>query len=113
MIRTLTAAAFAALVIATPALADPIAGNWKRPNGIVVRFVPCNAGFCAIVQTGPNKGKSAGKLSASGAGYKGSLTDLENNKTYSGKGSISGSTLKVSGCVLGGLICKSENWTRQ
>jgi uncharacterized protein (DUF2147 family) len=113
MIRTLTAAAFAALVVATPALADAIEGNWKRPNGIIVRFVPCNGGFCAIVQTGPNKGKQAGKLAAAGGGYKGTLTDLEKNKTYTGKGSISGSTLKMSGCVLGGLICKSESWARQ
>lgn len=113
MIRTLTAAAFAALVVATPALADAIEGNWKRPNGIIVRFVPCNSGFCAIVQSGPNKGKSAGKLTASGGGYKGTLYDLENGgKAYTGKGSISGSTLKVSGCVLGGLLCKSEKWSR-
>ena len=64
-------------------------------------------------QTGPNAGKSAGKLAAIGGNkYKGTLTDLENNKTYSGKGSISGGTLTVSGCVLG-FLCRSESWARQ
>jgi uncharacterized protein (DUF2147 family) len=51
---------------------------------------------------------------ASGNGsYKGTLTDIEKNKTYSGKASVSGSTLTVAGCVLGGLLCKSESWTKQ
>jgi uncharacterized protein (DUF2147 family) len=98
---------------ATTAQADPIAGNWKRPNGIIVRFSPCGGAFCASPITGPNAGKSAGKLSAVGNGkYKGTLTDLEKNKTYTGKGSISGSTLTVSGCVLA-ILCRSENWIRQ
>ena len=93
--------------------ADPIVGKWKRPNGIVVQFSPCGSGFCASPITGPNAGKSAGKLSPSGNGkYKGTLTDLENNKTYSGKGSIAGSTLTVSGCVLA-VLCRSEAWVRQ
>jgi uncharacterized protein (DUF2147 family) len=110
-----SAIAAAALLAAftTTAQADPIAGNWKRPNGIIVRFSPCGGSFCASPITGPNAGKSAGKLAAAGDGkYKGTLTDLENNKTYSGKGSISGSTLTVSGCVLG-FLCRSENWIRQ
>jgi uncharacterized protein (DUF2147 family) len=81
--------------------ADPIAGKWKRPNGIIVQFSPCGAGFCASPLPGPNAGKD-----------KGTLTDLEKNKTYTGKGSISGSTLTVSGCVLA-ILCRSESWTRQ
>lgn len=93
--------------------ADPIAGNWKRPNGIIVRFSPCGGAFCASPITGPNAGKSAGTLSAAGDGkYKGTLTDLEKNKTYTGKGSISGNTLTVSGCVLA-ILCRSESWVRQ
>jgi uncharacterized protein (DUF2147 family) len=93
--------------------ADPIAGNWKRPNGIIVRFSPCGASFCASPITGPNAGKSAGKLAPVGDGkYKGTLTDLEKNKTYSGSGSIKGSSLTVSGCILG-FLCRSESWARQ
>jgi uncharacterized protein (DUF2147 family) len=102
------------LVFTTAAMADPIEASWKRPNGIIVKFAACGASFCATAMSGPNAGKSAGKMAANGAGsYKGSLTDLETNKTYSGKASVSGSTLTVAGCVLGGLFCKSEKWSRQ
>ncbi|TIU33013.1 MAG: DUF2147 domain-containing protein, partial [Mesorhizobium sp.] len=38
------------------------------------------------------------------------ITDPETDKTYSGKATISGASLKMSGCVLGGLICKSQTW---
>lgn len=102
-----------ASLFATSAFADPIEGTWKRPNGILVKFSSCGGGFCATAASGPHAGGSAGKLSPSGGGkYSGSLTDLESGKTYTGSGSISGSTLRVSGCVLG-FLCKSENWSRQ
>jgi uncharacterized protein (DUF2147 family) len=101
------------LALAQVAAADPIEGSWKRPNGGVVAFSKCGAKFCATAKTAPYSGKSAGALAANGEGYKGSLIELSTGKTYSGKASITGATLKVSGCVLGGLICKSENWARQ
>jgi uncharacterized protein (DUF2147 family) len=113
-IKTLLACTVVAVGLITPAMADPIEANWKRPNGIIVKFSKCGGSFCASPITGPNAGKSAGKMASAGDGaYKGSLTDLENNKTYSGKATISGATLRVSGCVLGGLLCKGENWVRQ
>jgi uncharacterized protein (DUF2147 family) len=53
-------------------------------------------------------------MAASGGGkYSGSITKPQNGKTYSGKASLSGGSLKMSGCVLGGLICESQNWLRQ
>ena len=61
---------------------------------------------CGTVRFGTDPVDAAG-------GCRGSLTDLENNTTYGGKVSASGSTLTVAGCVLGGLFCKSEKWSRQ
>jgi autotransporter-associated beta strand protein len=101
------------LGFATAAHADPIEGTWKRPNGVLVAFAKCGAKFCATAKTGPHAGKSVGSFTPSGAGYKGSLTDLSADKTYTGKASISGGTLKMSGCVVLGLICKTESWARQ
>ncbi len=101
------------LGFAAAAQADPIEGNWKRPNGNLVAFSKCGAKFCATAKTGPNAGKSVGSMAINGAGYKGNLADPAAGKSYTGKASISGATLKVSGCVLGGLICKSENWAKQ
>ena len=100
-------------LFATSAMADPIEGMWERPNGILVKFAACGSSFCATAETGPHAGGNAGKLAPASGKYAGTLTDLEAGKTYSGKGSISGSTLTVSGCILGGLFCKSEAWTRQ
>ena len=96
------------------AFADDIEGMWKRPNGILVSIHKCGAEFCVTAASGAHKGESAGKMAASGAGkYAGTITDLEAGKTYSGKGAISGESLTMSGCVLGGLFCKGENWARQ
>ena len=39
--------------------------------------------------------------------------DPAKDKTYSGSATLSGNSLKMSGCVLGGLICRSQNWKRQ
>lgn len=99
---------------ATAASAASMDGMYKRPNGHMVKVSACGNSFCVTSQTAPNVGRSVGKLTPSGDGkFTGSLTDLSNGKTYSGKARFDGSTLKVSGCVLGGLICKTENWARQ
>ena len=100
-------------MFATSAMADPIEGMWKRPNGILVKFAACGSSFCATAESGPHAGGNAGKLAPAGEKYAGTLTDLEAGKTYSGKGEVSGNTLTVAGCILGGLFCKSESWTRQ
>ncbi len=116
MIRKLIAAVALTAVFAVPAFAkDPIERNWKRPStGVIIKFTPCGAAFCAIVQTGKFAGKSAGSMSAAGGGnYKGTLTDLEKEKTYTGKGRLSGNNLNLKGCVLGGLLCIGEVWQGQ
>ncbi|MGB6118232.1 MAG: DUF2147 domain-containing protein, partial [Mesorhizobium sp.] len=58
-------------------------------------------------------GKNIGAMKPSGAGkYTGTITDPANDKTYKGKASLSGNTLKMSGCIAGGLICRTQNWKR-
>ncbi|MGL4495143.1 MAG: DUF2147 domain-containing protein, partial [Beijerinckiaceae bacterium] len=44
--------------------------------------------------------------------YSGSLYRYTDGKTFSGKATPKGSTMSVSGCVLGGLICQSQTWTK-
>jgi uncharacterized protein (DUF2147 family) len=115
MMRKLLLSAALLACTAFAAQADIIEGNWKRPNpeGTIVRFQACSAGYCAIVQTGPHKGKSAGAMKGANGSYRGSLTDLDVNKTYKGKAKIVGATADMAGCVLGGLICKHEVWVKQ
>ena len=36
----------------------------------------------------------------------------DRDKTYNSKMQLSGDSLAVSGCVLGGIICRASDWTR-
>ena len=104
----------AATLVATPALAEPIVGTWLRPStSTIVSFAPCGGGFCGTVQNGEFKGQSIGTLSGSGKNYRGKITDLAEGKTYTGKARVTGNTMKLEGCVAGGLICRGEDWQRQ
>lgn len=106
-------AAIAILMMSGAASADPIEGTWKRPNGTLITYAGSGTKFCGTVMTGEYKGKSIGCMNGSNGTYKGSVNKLDEGKTYNGKASVSGNTLALSGCVLGGLICKSEQLSRQ
>jgi uncharacterized protein (DUF2147 family) len=106
----------AALVLAAgPALAEePIVGSWKRPNGTIIQYSACGGDkYCGTVMTGEYKGKSIGSMAGRDGAYKGTVNKLDEGKTYNGKATAKGGTLSLSGCVMGGLICKSESLTRQ
>ncbi|MBJ6131993.1 DUF2147 domain-containing protein [Ochrobactrum sp. Q0168] len=115
MIRTLILGMTLAASLAAPALAEEgIVGSWKRPNGTIISYAACGGNkFCGTVMTGEYKGKSIGTMSGTDGNYKGEVNKLDEGKTYTGKASVKGNTLSLSGCVLGGLICKSESLTRQ
>ena len=105
--------AAALLFSAGAAHADPIEGNWRTQSGETAAIGDCGGGFCITIVTGKYKGRGIGKISAQGAGqYSGSITDPVTDKTYNGKASLSGSSMKMKGCVLGGLFCRSQNWTK-
>jgi uncharacterized protein (DUF2147 family) len=45
--------------------------------------------------------------------WKGQVYNVEDGKTYSGSITLVGATmLNLQGCALGGLICKTQTWTR-
>ncbi len=112
MLRKMSLALAATLVMAGTALADPIEGNWKTQSGETASIAG-GGSFSITLKTGKHAGKKIGSLKAAGGGkYTGSITDPASDKTYSGKATISGSKMKMSGCVLGGLFCKSQTWTK-
>ena len=111
--RALVMAAGAACLFAGVAHADPIEGRWKTQSGATAQIAPCGASFCITLKSGEHSGKRIGTMTASGDNrYTGDITDPKTDKTYSGKASISGATLKMSGCVLGGLFCRSQSWSK-
>lgn len=125
--KTFLLAAVMALTTTAAAVADPIEGLWQtQPDDgavAIVSIAPCGGAFCGtIVKTfkgqqeyaSPNIGKQIVRsmAPAAGGGYAGQVWRPANNKIYQGKATISGSSMKLSGCVAGGLICKSQTWTK-
>lgn len=106
-------AAFATAAMTVTALADPIEGTWKRPNGTLIKYSGSGSRYCGTVMTGDYAGKSIGCMNGTGGSYKGKVNKLDEGKTYSGKASVSGNRLKLSGCVFGGIVCKTETLVRQ
>lgn len=95
------------------AAADPIEGKWRTESGATAAIASCGGSFCITLRSGKHSGKRIGTMQPAGdSRYTGKITDPETDKTYSGKASISGKTLKMSGCVLGGLICRNQSWSR-
>ena len=115
--------ALAALLLTTSSSrADDVFGTWLRDNGNVrVKFEPCGDAICGnIVWLKPGsdmKAKIGQRLfydmRSSGANsWTGKAANPDSGSIYSGKMSVAGSTLSTSGCIVGGLICKSANWRR-
>lgn len=123
----LTLAALA-LLISTPAFADPVLGTYKTQPGDNgnyghVELYQCEAAICGVIRKAFNgSGKeipsdNIGRrmiwdMQAQGDGSyaKGKIWAPDRDKTYSSKMQLSGNALKVSGCVIG--ICRAQNWTR-
>ena len=114
MFRRLALAAVASLtMMGAASCADGILGDWKTDAGSTAGISSCGSSFCIRLKTGAHAGKSIGKFQADGNNeYSGTITDPSNDKTYSGRATLSGSSLRMKGCVLGGLICRSQNWKR-
>lgn len=109
--RSIIIAAALALSAMTAQAAEPIEGNWKTASGATAEIAPCGGNFCVTLKSGKHSGKQIGQMSGSGDSYKGTITDPEADKTYSGSGTVSGNSLKMKGCVLA-VLCKSQTWTR-
>ncbi|MFZ1108350.1 MAG: DUF2147 domain-containing protein [Rhodomicrobium sp.] len=132
-------AAALALSLALPAAAfagaEDAIGTWRdTETGGVTSIYSCDGGICIKVLT-PGKGHErddynsnpalkgrsmAGVVIMEGAAksgadrWKGKLYNGEDGDTYTGYViSTAKDEVKLEGCVLGGLICKSRRWTRE
>jgi uncharacterized protein (DUF2147 family) len=95
-----------------------------------VRISPCGGEFCGdIVWVDEDPGdvnnpdpalrsrplvgvRMIYDMVADGDRFRGKLYNYTNGKTYSGTLEVAGDTLELSGCVLGGMFCRSQTWTR-
>jgi len=115
--------AIAALAATTgSALADDILGAWLRPDGTAkVKFEPCDDSLCGVIvwlKPGAETKAQLGQrvffdVKPDGAGaWTGKAVSVDGGKTFSGQMAVSGPALTISGCLIGGFICKSAVWTR-
>ena len=102
----------------TGAHAASVSGTWLRPQtGALIRIIPCGGGLgMQIVKS--KQPRAAGRRIMCGARktganrFEGDLLHPLDGNTYRGFVEVNGNRLILKGCVLGGLICKTENWTR-
>lgn len=100
------------LLHTSPVAAGALDGTWLRPKtGKQVKSFPCGGGLgLKVVHSG--QVIMCGAKPTGGGKYSGDLTSTEDGNVYSGTVTMGGSNLQLSGCVLGGLICKNETWSR-
>jgi len=118
--RYALAAALAAACAAasvTPANATAANGTWLRSNGAHVLAFDCGGGLGLKVTKSPEAAKvgktiMCGAKQTSANKWKGTLLNLDDGQKYSGYVTLNGSSLSLSGCVLGGLICSSDTWSK-
>jgi uncharacterized protein (DUF2147 family) len=120
-------------VLATCAFAQApdATGTYMNETGRTkVKLDGCKTGLCGTViwmqspvndinnpdvskRNRPVVGIQAVSLKSTGPDtYAGTLYDTESGKTYTGKAKFSGTNVELSGCILGGLICRTSTWQR-
>jgi uncharacterized protein (DUF2147 family) len=107
--------------------ADPVEGVWQtqEDDGAYahVTIAPCGAAFCGVISRTFKDGaeyqsENLGKqividMVAQGDGtYDGKVWRPSNDKIYIGGIELNGDSMKLAGCVAGGLICKKQTWSR-
>lgn len=118
----------AALILsgAVAVQADPIAGLWasevnEEGASLHVQISPCGDAVCGTVakvlghsDTSPEGMQMIWGMKAQGGGeYSGGkVWAPDQDKTYRGKLLLKGDTLTMSGCILGGVICRGSDFTR-
>src|SRR5215218_6307965 len=121
-----------ALISAAAAQAQDPAGTYLSETGDTrVRIARCGNGFCGTIMAvrgetndvnNPDPSlrsrslvgvRMISDIRPSGDGFEGSLYNYKDGKTYSGRMRFQGgNAMQLSGCVLGGLICRTQVWTK-
>lgn len=128
----IVALVLASALAAAPVLAQEPIGTFVSQSGDTrVRFAPCGNQICGTIvsvrgQTRDEKNEDASlrgrnlvgvrmiTMRPAGANaWQGTLYNFQDGKTYNGRMSMpNANSMSLSGCVLGGLICRSQTWTR-
>lgn len=114
-----------------PVSAQSLTGVWKTGTDteggyLLVAFEPCDGGTCGRITSAFDKAGTPQpdyehidrKIIWDIAARDTDMFDAvvwapDTEKTYQAKLEFKKLNLKVSGCVLGGLVCRSQLWSRQ
>lgn len=139
--RYLALVATLALAAFDPALAADPTGTWlTQTGGSRIRIADCGGALCGTIiwlkepndpdtrkpKTDKNNSDAAkrsrpllgvqivlGMKPAGADKWTGQVYNAEDGKTYSGNLTMTGAgSLSLQGCALGGLVCKSQTWTK-
>ncbi|MFS4438782.1 DUF2147 domain-containing protein [Paracoccaceae bacterium GXU_MW_L88] len=118
----------AALALPGAAFAQDVSGIWQTGTSdegayLHVQIAPCAGAtdqICGVItKTFNSDNDVSGKniisnmKSDGGGNYSGgTIWAPDQDKRYGSKMTLSGNSLKVSGCVAGGIICRSQTWSR-
>lgn len=125
----------AVFALGSVAMAEPVLGVWQTQSGedggyAHVEVTPCSGKVCGtIIQTFNDDGTVATTQEAKdvlgtviikdmtshgdGTYSGGTIYAPDTKKTYVSKMTVTNSdVLQVKGCVLGGLICRGQDWSR-
>ena len=131
--KTLLIATVFSVCSAGAALAQSPVGEWAVENGQAhIRIVSCGKALWGVIswtngpagtdQHNPDPAKRSRSMmgvpilinmKADGKQWSGEVYNAEDGETYSSNISLlAADRLRIEGCVLGGLICGGETWTR-
>jgi len=121
-------AALIALAAGPAFAADPAVGIWQTEvddgSFALIEMKPCGTATCgwmlkSYYDTGEEyQSENIGKrlvidmVNQGDGRYEGQVWRPSNDKVYIGKMELNGNSLRLKGCVAGGLFCSSQTWTR-
>ena len=124
----LTTLFIAASAVAQPRATTPVEGSWKNPIGsAIIQIAPCGDTLCGKVVWASARGqREVAKNTSNVVGttvltnlkyarghWAGSLYVPDDNIHVSAKLQLIGDgRMKLTGCGLMGLICRTQIWTR-
>jgi uncharacterized protein (DUF2147 family) len=108
--------------VAATAGSDDIFGNWSRDDGAArVKVARCGSLICATntwikdpVKQNENIGdRLIFTIKAANEEWWGSAYDPQRKLKFSAKLKATGESMVTTGCIVGGLICRSTHWTKK
>ncbi len=98
-----------------------VMGAWQRGDGIArVKVAPCGKVICmtnTYIRPDVTDEKVGERLEfnlngTDGAALTGTAFDPKSGKSFATVVTVAGERMTTKGCILGGVICKSTEWTK-